>query len=119
MPFPLLPDATSVVQFHGVALSLCSLLSGHWQQSRVGSTTEHPRELEATCSLVELCRKVGRAPVGVGGAAVGVGGAAAEVGGAAVGVGGAAAKVGGAAVGVVLYHFFFIGVLAAPPTFTN
>ena len=92
-PLPLLPDATSVVQFHGVALSLCSLLSGHWQQSRVGSTTEQPRELEATCSLLELCRKVGRAPVGVGGAA-------AEVGGSPVGVGGAAAEVGGAAVGV-------------------
>ena len=51
---PLLPDASSVVQFYGVALTLCGLLSAHWQQSRVSSTAEQPQELEGTCSLVEL-----------------------------------------------------------------
>ena len=93
--FPPLPDAASVVQFHGIALSLCSLLSAHWQHSRVDSTTEQPRELEATCSLVELCRKVGGAPVGVVRATVGVVRTT-------VGVVRATVGVGGATVGVVM-----------------
>ena len=52
-------DPASLAVFKGVMVSLVALLCSHWGQSRLKMASDSPKELDASCHIVELCRKVG------------------------------------------------------------
>ena len=51
-------DPSSLAVFKGVMVSLVTLLCSHWGQSRLKMASNSPKELDASCHIVELCRKV-------------------------------------------------------------
>jgi hypothetical protein len=50
-------DPSSLTNFRSIIISLCTLLCNHWAQSRLQQSSDCPKELDASCQIVELCRK--------------------------------------------------------------